>query len=185
MKLKRRRSGSDTSGMFVSAESASDRASLALRALRLSLNTPVLEVEGLPVGPARAAIAWVEAADGAPRVEVAVHSLRTDQVLFFVYPAAPGAEGDPARDFEAALSFAGGMGFLFDGEDLDGTREPAGPDALRVWTEWLGKASPAFGGETGAEAPAGRLGVGRILLTKFRAGSRRAGRGRGGILGRA
>jgi hypothetical protein len=185
MRLKRRRSGSDTSGVFVSAESASDRASLALRALRLSLNTPVLAIEGLPVGPARAAIAWVQGADGGARVEVAVHSLRTDQVRFFVYPGAPGAGGGPARDFEAALSFAGAMGFLFDGDDLDGAGEPPDPDALRVWSDWLGRASPSLAGEASSEAPAGRLGVGRILLTKFRGGSRSAKRRRGWILGRA
>ncbi len=133
MKLKRRRSDSDISVMFFSCASAPDPASTELRELRLSLNTPVLAIDGLPVGPARAAITLVQGPAGGPRLEVAIHSLRTDQVLFYAYGAASAA----ARDFDAALSFAGAMGFLFDEDEIAGS----GQVALQLWTDWVGKAA--------------------------------------------
>jgi hypothetical protein len=133
MKLKRRRSDSDTSVMFFSAASAPDPASTELRELRLSMNTPVLAVDGLPVGPARAAITLVQGPAGGPRLEVAIHSLRTDEVLFYAYGAASAA----ARDLDAALSFAGAMGFLFDEDEITGNGEAG----LQLWTDWVGKAA--------------------------------------------
>jgi len=141
MRLKQRGSNSDTSGMFLPAASAPDPAATRLRVLRLSLNTPILAIEGLPVGPARAAIALVQGPTRSFRLEVAIHSLRTDQVLFYAYEAAPEAGGLAASDFEAALSFAGGMGFLFEGDRIDGRDAVGGPDALRLWNDWVGKAA--------------------------------------------
>jgi hypothetical protein len=119
--------------MFFSPASAPDPASTELRELRLSLNTPVLAVDDLPVGLARAAITLVQGPAGGPRLEVAIHSLRTDQVLFYAYDAA----GAAARDFDAALSFAGAMGFLFDEDEMSGSGEAA----LQLWTDWVGKAA--------------------------------------------
>ena len=163
--------------MLFSAASAPDPASTELRELRLSLNTPVLAVDGLPVGPARAAITLVQGPAGGPRLEVAIHSLRTDQVLFYAY----GAAGAGARDFDAALSFAGAMGFLFDDDEIAGS----GDAGRQLWTQWVGKAAPR-GGAAAAQRAAGersRIDEPRrepqasetpfepILLTKFRWGA--------------
>jgi hypothetical protein len=170
MKLKRRRSDPDTSVMFFSAASAPDPASTELRELRLSLNTPVLAVDGLPVGPARAAITLVQGPTGGPRLEVAIHSLRTDQVLFYAYGAASAA----ARDVDAALSFAGGMGFLFDEDEFAGSGEAG----LQLWTDWVGKAAqpprsePPASEDRRDEPSEARIEP--ILLTKFRWGAQLA-----------
>ena len=167
--------------MLFSPASAPDPASTELRELRLSLNTPVLAVDGLPVGPARAAITLVQGPAGGPRLEVAIHSLRTDQVLFYAY----GAAGAEARDFDAALSFAGAMGFLFDEDEIAGSGEAGRQVALQLWTDWVGKAAPQ-GGAAAAQRAAGersRIDEPRgepqaseapfepILLTKFRWGA--------------
>ncbi len=167
--------------MLFSAASAPDPASNELRELRLSLNTPVLAVDGLPVGPARAAITLVQGPAGAPRLEVAIHSLRTDQVLFYAY----GAAGAEARDFDAALSFAGAMGFLFDEDDIAGSGEAGRQAALRLWTDWVDKAVPQGGvaaaqraagersrvDEPRSEPQASEAPFAPILLTKFRWGA--------------
>jgi len=112
------------------------RAEAPVLALQLSLNAPVVTLAGLPVGPARAAIAlagW--AAGGGARVWVAVRALRGGEIALF-----EGAEPEPARDperaLEAALAFAEGMGFLFD-EVIPG-RGRDGPVAERLWREHLG-----------------------------------------------
>jgi len=167
--------------MVFSAASAPDPASTELRELRLSLNTPVLAVDDLPVGLARAAIALVQGPVGGPRLEVAIHSLRTDQVLFYAHDAA----GAAARDFDAALSFAGAMGFLFDEDEMAGSGEDGRQAALQLWTDWVGKAVPQ-GGAAAARRAAGersRIDEPRsepspsearfepILLTKFRWGA--------------
>ena len=149
--------------MLFSPASAPDPASTVLRELRLSLNTPVLAVDGLPVGPARAAITLVQGPVGGPRLEVAIHSLRTDQVLFYAY----GAAGAEARDFDAALSFAGAMGFLFDEDEIAGSGEAGRQVALQLWTDWVGKAAqPPRSEPQASDAP-----FEPILLTKFRWGA--------------
>ena len=53
-----------------------------LRALRLSLNTPVVTIEDLPVGPAAAGIALHAGPEGL-RLTLAVRSVRTGQLVFF------------------------------------------------------------------------------------------------------
>jgi hypothetical protein len=98
-----------------------------LRVLHLSLNTPIVAIEEFPVGPARAGIALCEDPEGAIRLEIAVRSLRTGQMIFY----APDEEFDGERNaVDAALSFAEGMGFLFDEDEIaargdDGCREAA------------------------------------------------------------
>ncbi len=166
--------------MLFSAASAPDPASTELRELRLSLNTPVLAVDGLPVGPARAAITIVQGPAGGPRLEVAIHSLRTDQVLFYAY----GAAGAAARDFDAALSFAGAMDFLFDEDEIAGSGDAGRQAALQLWTDWVGKAAQPPRSEPARPKAAQRGAAERssqeqaseapfepILLTKFRWGT--------------
>jgi hypothetical protein len=163
--------------MVFSATSAPDPAATELRELRLSLNTPVLAIDDLPVGLARALITLVEGPAGGPRLEVAIHSLRSDQVLFYACDAAGGA----APDFDAALSFAGAMGFLFDEDEMAGSDDTRRQAARELWTDWVGKAPPQGGdaaaqraaGERGrnGEPPASEARIEPILLSKFRWGT--------------
>jgi len=139
-----------------------------LRSLRVSLNTPVVAIEDLPVGPAAAAVA-VHAAPGGPRLTLALRSVRTGQVVFY----APDEEWRPGDGvaLDAALSFAEGLGFLFDEDALAAGGDPR--DAARRWDEFVRTDAAELGGseeillDEPAAAPA--------LLSKFRFA---AGRGR-------
>jgi hypothetical protein len=123
-----------------------------LARLRLSLNTPVVSIAGLPVGPASAAIA-LERAAGTLRVTLALRSTRNGQVVYF-QPGSRLAPGAPeALALEAALAFAEGMGFLFE-EDAVAS---GGGEALaaRRWADF-------------APEQASEVHQARLLLSKFR-----------------
>ena len=152
----------------------------ALRALRPSLNTPVLGVEELPPGPASAAIACLAGAGG-PRISLALRSLRSGEVVFFGPEQGIGEWQGPELALDAALSFAESMGFLFDDDRL-----AQDPDAAwRLWRSLLESAGrgplAALGGEPAAapepelvwleDVAQPALAVsGSVALTKFRRG---------------
>ncbi|MBW2272324.1 MAG: hypothetical protein JRG96_03565 [Deltaproteobacteria bacterium] len=126
----------------------------SIQALCPSLNTPVLNIEQLPVGPARAAILLFGGEDGDVCLAVGLRSLETSEVVVFSY------QGD-ACDFStvdtavgAALSFAEGMGFLFE-DDLVAQAGPQGQaQAARVW-ESLARDTEAELGEPESAVPDG------------------------------
>ena len=82
--------------------------------MRLSLNAPVVAIDDLPVGAARAAIVLHEEAEKGLRLTVVLRLVRTGQVLFFAPDRELAGASDSAPDLDAALSFAEAMGFLFD-----------------------------------------------------------------------
>jgi hypothetical protein len=135
-----------------------------LRCLRVSLNTPVVAIDDLPVGPAAAAVA-VHAAPGGPQLTLALRSVRTGQVVLY----APDEEWQPGAELalDAALSFAEGLGFLFD-EDAVAAGGDA-RDAARRWDEFVSN------GLAGAEEILLDEPAPTPLLSKFRF---TAGRGR-------
>ena len=114
-----------------------------IRGLRLSLNTPVVATEEIPIGPARAAILVHEGTRG-PEVTIGIRSLRADRTALY------GFEGDlrEASSFavalDAALSFAESMGFLFDEDELGSGGAAARVRCLGLWRDLLG--DHAFGG---------------------------------------
>jgi len=129
-------------GMIVSAAGPLDPAPGGVRALYVALNHPVVTVEGLPVGPASAAIALH---DGG--ATLMIRSSRSRSVAYL--HAAPLA--DPRLGAAAAFDHAEGLGFLFDEElPLDGGECRDG------WPAWLSEVFPVD------EDPA-------ALLSKFRA----------------
>ena len=106
-----------------------------LRALRLSLNTPVVTIEDLPVGPAIAGIALHAQPEGL-RLTLAVRSVRTGHVVFFL-PDEDWSEIQGSElAVEAALSFAECMGFLFDDDPIE-----AGGDVLEAARRWAARPS--------------------------------------------
>jgi len=114
--------------VFFARQEAPDPVRSVLRSLRPSLNTPVVVVEDLPPGPASAAIARFADPAG-PRVVLAIRSERSGQAIFF-------APDDEARDqrgtdlaLDALLSFAEGMGFLFEDDRL----AEAPGETQRLW----------------------------------------------------
>lgn len=109
-----------------------------MRALRLSLNTPVVATQDLPVGPARAAIAIHAEPRGGLGITVGVRSLACGSAVLYGFEGAvsPGAVSEV---MDAALSFAEGMGFLFD-DELVGRDTASQEKALVRWHEAIGTA---------------------------------------------
>jgi hypothetical protein len=148
--------------MNFSAHSAPIRPAIELRTLRRSLNTPVLAIAELPVGPGSAAIAvHVDPRDSLSRYTLAVRCERSREVVFFSardedlgLSACEEDRGlsDSSLAAEAALSLAEGMGFLFE-EELAPISVEA---AAMMWEEFVGSANPS----AAVDAP--------LLLTKFR-----------------
>ena len=163
--------------MLFARQDPPDPTRSALRALRPSLNTPVLAVEELPPGPASAALACLAGAGG-PRISLALRSLRSGEVVFFGPEEGLGEWHGPELALDAALSFAESMGFLFDddrlGDDPDAAQRlwrglleaagrvplaasPPAPAALEPELEWLDDPAPAAVAVSRA-----------VALTKFR-----------------
>lgn len=121
-----------------------------IRELRLSLNTPVVATEELPIGPSRAALLVHEDADGGPQVTIGVRSLRADRVVLYAFEGDLREASSFAVAVDAALSFAESMGFLFDEDELGAGGAPARVRCLGLWREFLGE--DALGGAAGERA---------------------------------
>ncbi len=152
--------------MIFAVRPAPSSATAELRQVRRSLNTPVVSIAQLPVGPASAAIAVHEPlGDGGPHFTVAVRCERTRSVVFFARDG--DGDNDPAgRSLagDAALSLAESMGFLFD--DWVATGHPATRDvANRIWGEFVESVESGAAGHSPSKSP-GRAPA--IPLTKFR-----------------
>ena len=140
--------------MIFSAHSVPTPSAIELRSVRRSLNTPVLAIAELPVGPATAALAaHFDGCDGLPRYTLAVRCERSREVVFFCVREEDLALSESSLAAEAALSLAEGMGFLFE-EDSP----PISAEAVAlIWEEFADSADPS--------ATAARP---TLLLTKFR-----------------
>ena len=138
---------------FPRREAPLDLVAERLHGLRLSLNAPVVATTELPPGPARAAIAVHEEADGRPNVTVGVRSLRSGELVLYSYDGDLREESSVAVGTDAALSFAEGMGFLFDDDELLDPSPAARARALGLWNELM-DADPADLGDAAA-GPAG------------------------------
>lgn len=104
-----------------------------LRSLQLSLNTPVVRVENLPVAPARAVLLLHSNTPGRLDVVLSVRSLKSGEVLHFE----PDSEiPDAERGIDAAMAFGEAMGFLFDEDELAaGNAERA----FGLWSDLMGE----------------------------------------------
>lgn len=150
--------------MFSAVQGQSPPPRGRLRVLRLSLNTPVVAIEALPVGPVAAGLAVHEGPEGRS-LTLALRSIRTGQLLLLLPEDDWEALHGPELAVDAALSFAESMGFLFDDDPLAGGGDAGA--AARLWTEFLAEAgleAPETG-EIRLEEPAA---VPAPLLSKFR-----------------
>jgi len=140
--------------MIFSARSVPTPSAIELRSVRRSLNTPVLAIAELPVGPATAALAaHFDGCDGLLCYTLAVRCERSREVVFFCVREEDLALSESSLAAEAALSLAEGMGFLFE-EDSP----PISAEAVAlIWEEFADSADPS--------ATAARP---TLLLTKFR-----------------
>ena len=80
------------------------------------MNTPVVNIEDLEVGAARAAIVLSSADNGDLSLLVRVTLISTGRGVTFRFQEDPAQFGTPSAAIDSALSFAEGMGFLFDEE---------------------------------------------------------------------
>jgi hypothetical protein len=109
-----------------------------LRGLRLSLNTPVVSIEEVPVEPARAAIVVHDEIDGRPNVTVGIYALRSEVAVLFSFERSLHDTGAMTNGVDAALSFGESMGFLFDEDELEpDSGEEARFRALNLWLELM------------------------------------------------
>jgi hypothetical protein len=113
-----------------------------VQGLRLSLNTPVVATEELPIGPARAAILVHDDPERGPTVTIGIRSLRADRVALYGLESEAGDDTDLEVAVDAALSFAESMGFLFDEDELVGGDAQAKTRCLGLWRDLLGDAGP-------------------------------------------
>jgi hypothetical protein len=150
MKLKRNPTSPDRRPMIFLADAPLESGCSELEALYVSLNSPVVTLDSLPVGPASAAVALHM--DPCPGVTLAVRCVRTGRVAFFT--SGPCEAGESAKVLlDAALSFAESMGFLFDEDEVAARGEGGRREAARLWLDLLGEEAehPA----KAHEAPAG------------------------------
>jgi len=142
--------------MFIQSSSVASLVSEAsLQAFCAAMNTPVVNIQELDVNPARAAIALCAGEYGETWLVVAVRSLASGEGVIFKYQGDPAEFGSEAAALEAGLSFAEGMGFIFDTDLMVGS-ESAG--RKRAWKIWSSLIAPA--GSPGAvEEPADSLGA--------------------------
>ncbi len=137
--------------MFFPTDAPAQRYCAELRALRFSMNAPVVALEGLPVGPARAAVALHPGPE--PRVTVALRSTRSGQMLFYCAGDELAELSSGGVVMDAALSFAESMGFLFDDDEVE-IRGGEGPaQCARLWSEFIDE-SPERPPERPKRAPA-------------------------------
>jgi hypothetical protein len=150
MKLKRSSASPDTRHMIFLADAPLESDCSELEALYVSLNSPVVALDNLPVGPASAAVALHM--DPCPGVTLAVRCVRTGRLAFFT--SGPGQAAEDAKVLlDAALSFAESMGFLFDEDEVAARGEQGPREAARLWLDLLGK--EAEHAQEAREIPAG------------------------------
>jgi len=123
--------------MLFPADGPADPHCNELLTLHRSMNAPVVAIEGIPVGPAHAAVALNRGADGVVDATVAIRCARTGRVACFTAGSELRDLRSPDIVMDAALSFAESMGFLFDDEEVE-IRGADGPrEAARIWQQFL------------------------------------------------
>ncbi len=124
--------------MYFSRQPLPERAVRELRSLHFSLNTPVVAIENLAVGPARAAIALQDLGDGNARLNLVVRSQRTSQLACFSHDEPLAGEASTQIALDGALSFAESMGFLFDDDAIPDLGADGPREAADAWNVLLG-----------------------------------------------
>ncbi len=107
----------------------------AIRSLHLSLNAPVISIDELPVGPARAGVALRALSGGGFHLQIAIRSLRTGEVVAVASDLDPEGLPEEVAAVEAALSYAEGMGFLFDEDEVATGDADAADKAAALWCD--------------------------------------------------
>jgi len=107
----------------------------SVRSLHLSLNAPVIAIDELPVGPARAGVVLCALPEGGCHLEIVIRSLRTGEVVAVASELEASEPADEVAAIEAALSYAEGMGFLFDEDEVGAGGDDAVYKARALWRD--------------------------------------------------
>ncbi len=116
----------------------------SLLALRPALNTPVLNVGFLPVGPARAALVVFAEEYGAIGIAFGIRSVEGRQVAVLRNQETIEETAALSEALEPALAAAERMGFLFDEDMLVESTAVARTAAARLWSELMGDPEVEF-----------------------------------------
>lgn len=111
----------------------------SLLALRPALNTPVLNVGFLPVGPARAALVVFAEEYGAIGIAFGIRSVEGRQVAVLRNQETIEETAALSEALEPALAEAERMGFLFDEDMLAESTAVARAAAAKLWAELMGE----------------------------------------------
>jgi len=130
--------------IFVRREGALGLQHAALRGLRLSRNTPLVDGGDLPVGPARAAIAVHEQPGAGLQVTVGVRSQKSGEVALYECRDASVAGAPLAQLLDAALCFGESMGFVFDEDEIRPGDAESRALAEGLWEDLMGEGVPAL-----------------------------------------
>lgn len=151
--------------MFMPCSDESVLAESAIVAFCAALNTPVVNIDALEVGPARAGIMIAADESSELNLLVRVCLISSGEGVTFKFQGDPTEFRDAAAAIHAALSFSEGMGFLFE-EDLLAGGGPAGRQrAIKIWKSLCGlhedakpDLSAAASEESSPSVPASRPG---------------------------
>lgn len=105
-----------------------------LHGLCVSLNTPVLNIDELPVGPARASIVSFDGGYGSLELAIGIRSVEKRQVVVYTFQGRISGKKSRAQAMKAATAFAEGMGFLFD-DDVVSSGADGRSNAMRLWLD--------------------------------------------------
>lgn len=129
--------------MFMPCSEESALAESAIVAFCAALNAPVVNIDALEVGPARAGIMIAAAEAGELNLWVRVSLISSGEGITFKFQGNPAEFRDPSAAIDAALSFSEGMGFLFE-EDLLARGGRSGRQrALKIWNSLCGQREEA------------------------------------------
>jgi hypothetical protein len=119
----------------------------SLLALRPALNAPVLNIDYLPVGPARAAIVVFAEEYGGIGLAIGVRSNEGGQIAVFRNQESIDASVNLSDALEPALATAEQMGFLFDEDMVESVPGGQGrSEAMALWGRLMGELEmPAAG----------------------------------------
>jgi len=104
-----------------------------------SLNTPIVNIADLPVGPSRAAIVLHTGEYGTLALSIGLHAVQTGQVVLFRYQGPLDDDASPTQCMNEAIKFAEQMGFIFDDDMVASGGSEGRARALRSWQELLGE----------------------------------------------
>lgn len=124
--------------MFVPSQEPIALSEACLLGLRPSLNAPVVRNDELSSSPARAAIVTFAEEYGDLGMAVAIRALESGQVVVYRCRESLADDADVSHTMDAALSFAEGLGFLFDDDIIERESGAGRSEALEHWNRLTG-----------------------------------------------